>query len=125
MPGRLDVIGQTITLDDERHEIVGILPPDTKFPLLEDVQVWRPVHVDPRDDARRDWRGFLAFARLRDGASIETARSEVAAVAAAIQRDHFPDLGAVTLLLAAAAVACLVPAYRASRVDPIVTLRAD
>ena len=89
--GRLDVIGQAITIDDERHEIVGILPSDTRVPLLEDVQVWRPVHVDPRDDARRDWRGFLAFARLRDGASIETARSEVAAVAAAIQRDHFPE----------------------------------
>jgi putative ABC transport system permease protein len=89
--GRLDVIGQAITLDDERHEIVGILPPETKIPLLENVQVWRPVHVDPRDEERRDWRGFLAFARLRDGASIEAARSEVAAVAAAIQRDHFPD----------------------------------
>ena len=87
--GRLDVIGHAITLDDERHEIVGILPPDTRIPLLENVQVWRPVHVDPRDEERRDWRGFLAFARLRDGASIETARSEVAAVAAAIQRDHF------------------------------------
>ena len=33
--------------------------------------------------------------------------------------------GSVGLLLVAALVACLVPAYRASRVEPIITLRAD
>jgi predicted permease len=88
--GRFDVIGQSITLDDQTHTIVGILPPDTRLPQLEDVQIWRPVHVDPADEERRDWRGFLAFARLRDGASLELARSEVTALASAIQRDHFP-----------------------------------
>ena len=87
---RSDVIGQSITVDDERHTIIGILPPATRLPLLENVQMWRPVHVDPADEERRDWRGFLAFARLRDGATLEQARSEVAAIASAIQRDHFP-----------------------------------
>jgi len=33
--------------------------------------------------------------------------------------------GSVVLLLLAALVAGLIPAYRASRVDPIVTLRSD
>ncbi len=88
--GRQDVIGQSITLDDEPHTIVGILPPDARLPQLEDVEMWRPVHVDPRDEQRRDWRGFLAFVRLRDGASLERAQSEVATVAARIQRQHFP-----------------------------------
>ena len=52
--------------------------------------MWRPVHVDPRDDKRRDWRGFLAFARLRDGASLERTQREVATVAADIQKRFFP-----------------------------------
>jgi putative ABC transport system permease protein len=88
--GRFDVIGQSVTLDDELHTIVGILPPDTRLPLLETVEMWRPIHVDPRDEEQRDWRGFLAFARLRDGVTVEQARNEVATLASAIQRDHFP-----------------------------------
>jgi putative ABC transport system permease protein len=88
--GRRDVIGQAITLDDEPHTIIGVLPPDATLPLLERVQMWRPVHVDPRDEERRDWRGFLAFARLRDGASLERVQRDVAVVAADIQRRHFP-----------------------------------
>jgi putative ABC transport system permease protein len=87
---RSDVIGQSVTLDDELHTIVGVLPPDVRLPHLEDVQMWRPIHVDPADEERRDWRGFLAFARLRETASLAEARSEVTALAAAIQRDHFP-----------------------------------
>ena len=87
---RSDVIGQSVTLDDEPHTIVGVLPPDVRLPQLEDVQMWRPIHVDPADEERRDWRGFLAFARLRETASLAEARSEVTALAAAIQRDHFP-----------------------------------
>lgn len=87
---RRDVIGQSITLDGEPHTIIGVLPPNTKLPLLEHVEMWRPVHVDPRDEQRRDWRGFLAYARLRDGASLERAQREVANVAADIQKQHFP-----------------------------------
>jgi putative ABC transport system permease protein len=88
--GRRDVIGQAITLDGEPHTIIGVLPADARIPALERVEIWRPVHVDPRDEQRRDWRGFLAFARLRDGASLEGTRREVATVAADIQRQHFP-----------------------------------
>ena len=88
---RPDVIGQAITLDDEPHTIVGILPPNTRLPQLEDVEIWRPVHVDPNSNERRDWRGFLAFARLRDNATVDEARTEVASLAASIQRDYFPS----------------------------------
>jgi putative ABC transport system permease protein len=95
--GRTDVIGQAITLDEEPHTIIGVLPPNARLPELETVQIWRPVHVDPQDEQRRDWKGFLAFARLRTGASLERAQREVAAVAADIQRQHFPTRAGWTI----------------------------
>ena len=88
--GRLDVIGTSITLDDEPHTVIGILPPDVRVPQLEQVEMWRPVHVDATDEERRDWRGFLVFARLHDNASLEQAQSEITAIASGIQRDRFP-----------------------------------
>lgn len=87
---RSTVIGESLILDDEPHVIVGVLPADTRIPHLEDVQVWRPVHVDPADEERRDWRGFLAFARLRDGATLREAQREIASIAEELQRQHFP-----------------------------------
>lgn len=62
--------------------------PDVRVPHLEAVQMWRPIHFDPRSEDRRDWRGFLAFARLRDGVSIDEVRRDVASIAADIQRTH-------------------------------------
>jgi putative ABC transport system permease protein len=87
---RRDVVGQSITLDGEPHTIIGVLPADARLPQLETVDLWRPIHVSPRDEERRDWRGFLAFARLREGASLEQTRRDVGAVALALRHQHFP-----------------------------------
>jgi predicted permease len=88
---RTDILGETVVLDDEPHTIVGVLPPDVRVPQLEAVQMWRPIHFDPRAEDRRDWRGFVAFARLRDGVNVDAVRRDVASVAADLQRTHFAD----------------------------------
>ena len=94
---RTDILGQAIDLDGEPHTIIGVLPPNARLPQLKYVDLWRPVHVGPRDEERRDWHGFLAFARLRDGASLEQTTRDVAAVAADIQRQHFPTQAGWTI----------------------------
>jgi len=94
---RPDIVGQSIVLDDEPHTVIGVLPPDIRVPRLEGVQMWRPIHFDPRAEDRRDWRGFLAFVRLREGARFEAVQREVADVATAIQQEHFPDKAGWTI----------------------------
>lgn len=86
-----DVIGRAITLDDEPHEIIGVLPPNARFPRLERIDFWRPLHFDPRDEEERGWRGFQIFARLKPGISIDAAQRDVASIASDIQHTHLPD----------------------------------
>ncbi|HEX6314893.1 MAG TPA: ABC transporter permease [Gemmatimonadaceae bacterium] len=88
---RENIIGHTLVLDDEPHTIVGVLPLGVPVPWLEAVQMWRPIHFDPRAEDRRDWRGFYAFARLREGVDAEAVRRDVEHVAADLQRTHFSD----------------------------------
>jgi ABC-type antimicrobial peptide transport system permease subunit len=58
-------------------------------------------------------------------ASLALTRLLASQLAGVRPNDPLTLFGSVALLLVAAAVACLVPAFRASRVDPIVTLRTD
>ncbi|MGE0555643.1 MAG: ABC transporter permease [Gemmatimonadales bacterium] len=89
--GREDILGRSVTVDDEPHTVIGVLPADLRIPLLEKVRLWRPVHVGPTNEERRGWRGFLAYARLRDGATAGQAQAEVREIAAEIQSTHFPE----------------------------------
>jgi putative ABC transport system permease protein len=95
---REDMIGSSVTLDGEPHEVVGILAPGSAFPRLEGVGMWRPIHFDPRSAQRRDWRGFRAYARLRPEASLDQARAELATIAADLRREHFPQKARWTLV---------------------------
>jgi putative ABC transport system permease protein len=84
-----DIIGRTVTLDGAPVAIVGVLEPRAQVPMLERVALWRPLDINPRDEQHREWRGFVAYARLRDGASLATARTEIAAITRDLRAQHF------------------------------------
>jgi len=84
-----DIIGRSISLDGMAVTIVGVLEPGIQFPVIGDVEVWRPPHIDPRDERHRIWRGFVAFGRLREGVTMRAARAEIAAITAEIRAAHF------------------------------------
>ena len=42
-------VGQTLTLDDQPHTIVGVMPAAFAFPS-RNTQLWRPLRFSPRDD---------------------------------------------------------------------------
>jgi putative ABC transport system permease protein len=87
--GDTGVIGRMISLDNHPVRIVGILEPGFHVPQFENIELWRPLHVDPRDEQHRDWRGFVAYGRLKPGVSQAQARAELASVTATIRREHF------------------------------------
>lgn len=73
--GRIDVIGQTIRLDDENATIVGVLP--VWFHALTPLAT--PLRVAPNMFARRGSGAVYVEARLRPDVTIEQARERLAA----------------------------------------------
>ena len=73
------VVGQSITIENERHTIVGVVP--TEFPLSGSlfasapIDVYLPLTVDGNEDIG----GFMAVVgRLRPGVTADQARAELA-----------------------------------------------
>ncbi len=85
--GTAAVIGQTITLDDDTVEIVGVMPQGFAFPFAY-TAAWVPAQISVK-------QGFGLFgeqsvARLREGVSLETARTELQGLIAGMA-DAYPD----------------------------------
>jgi putative ABC transport system permease protein len=77
------VIGKVLEMNDHPHLIVGVLPPVPQYPGANDV--WMPTSAcpfrsDPQTIAARQGRGFNVLGRLRPGATLAQAQSDLAAV---------------------------------------------
>jgi putative ABC transport system permease protein len=81
------VIGRVVTLNGKRATIVGVMPLGWRFPTRSDL--WMPLGVDAKEQARGKFY-LLGFARLKDGVSLATARSELETIAARVAAQH-PD----------------------------------
>src|SRR5262245_53714880 len=72
------VLGRAIRINGTPTTIVGVMPNDFSFPQNQDL--WLPLVPTP-ELQKRDSRGlWFAFGRLVDGATIETARAELAVI---------------------------------------------
>ncbi len=84
------IVGRAITLNGEPYTVVGVMPPDFQFAPFwaTQAQIWAPLDLSPRS-ANRTGASLRIFARLRPGATVETARRELAAITAGLDRE-FP-----------------------------------
>ena len=91
---RPDIVGQTVEINAIKRTVVGIFPPAARWPM--DVDLWVPLRVktelDP-DLQRRDNFVFEAIARLAPGATLESTRTAMAALASRVTAEH-PDIRA-------------------------------
>lgn len=81
--GELEVLGQTLRLDGEPVEVVGIVP--DRFHVDHDLYV--PLALDYAE-ANRGGHYLGAYARLAEGVSLERAREDLAAVAAVLEETY-------------------------------------
>jgi predicted permease len=80
------VLGRTITLAETAYTIVGVLPPDTRFPGSGRRDLWMPLKA--RLSLGCGGRGgILAIARLRSGVTRQGAQAEIDALREPINRE--------------------------------------
>ncbi len=94
------IVGRTVTLDTEPHEIVGVMSSSFRFPDEGAVTMWAPLAFDASELVTRAERRFNVLGRLAPGADREAARGELATIAARLATAH-PETNAgwgVTLL---------------------------
>jgi putative ABC transport system permease protein len=79
-----DVIGRTVKMNGRVRQIVGVAPPEFRWP--ETADFWIPQYVDEND--KRDARYLEVVARLRPGVTMPQANAEVAAIGADLARQY-------------------------------------
>jgi putative ABC transport system permease protein len=86
--GSRSVLGQTLELDGERHQIVGVMPAEFRFPRSE-TDIWVPLEVAPSGlDRMSHYLG--AVGRLAQGATTAQADAEIRRLAGTLASEN-PD----------------------------------
>jgi len=74
------IIGQQITLSDKSYTIIGVMPPDFKFPT-DRTELWVPTGFVPEDRTRHGAHYLAVIARLKPGTSLQQSQTEMQMVA--------------------------------------------
>ncbi|MGB6689567.1 MAG: ABC transporter permease [Terracidiphilus sp.] len=86
--GREDVVGRTVDLDNNAYTVIGVLPRTFNFAPAGNAEFWVPINALSHHEYSRNFYNFFGIGRLRDGVSIETARTEISGIAKLLQREY-------------------------------------
>ena len=87
--GRPDIAGLTVEISGLKRTVVGVLPPEARWPL--DADLWVPFRLTTEQDPdlqRRDNFVFSAIARLKPGTTLESTRAAMATMAQRIAAEQ-------------------------------------
>ena len=85
--GRADILGQSITLDNNAYAIVGVLPRNFQF-APRAAELWVTIHDLGSCERDRSCRSFNGLARLKDGATVSSALANISTIAAQLQNQY-------------------------------------
>ncbi|HEY1902044.1 MAG TPA: ABC transporter permease [Terracidiphilus sp.] len=86
--GRRDVLGHTVTLNDEANTIVGVLPPGFHFAPAEPAEFWTTLHASASENRAAHW--LTGIARLKDGVTLQAAAADMSGIGAQLAHEY-PD----------------------------------
>lgn len=84
--GAPDVLAQTLTLGGQRVEIIGVMPPELRFPA--EAELWMPLAPDANLREARGAFWLPVIGRLKPGVSPEQAQTEMDAITGRIEQEY-------------------------------------
>jgi hypothetical protein len=87
--GDAAMVGRDITLNTRLYRVIGVMPPDFRFPA-PDVDVYTPFAFGQDQAQARRPHYLRPIARLRKGVTIEQARADLTRMATELEREY-PD----------------------------------
>jgi putative ABC transport system permease protein len=85
--GTPDVVGKTITLGATPYEIIGVMPPQMRWP--ERSEFWMPLAPSPQTREARGAFWLPVIGRLKPGVSVAAAQTEMAGISTRLEQ-QFP-----------------------------------
>ena len=73
-----NIIGQQLVLQDVSRTVIGILPPNFRFP--ENAELWVPFALDPEKTDKENY-AYNVIARLKPGITLTQARTDMDTIA--------------------------------------------
>ena len=86
--GAPDILGQSLTLAGRRYTVIGVMPHGFEF-LASEIALWVPVALTTENRQNHGSHYLRAGARLKDGATVERARTELNTIAERLDQE-FP-----------------------------------
>lgn len=75
-----DVVGTSIRFENETATVIGVMPPELDFPVLQKPEIFTPLAIDPADDCGRGCVTLRVIGRLKPGVRLARARADMDAV---------------------------------------------
>ena len=84
--GNAQVIGRTMELNNEKYEIVGVMPAGFHYPL--GAQLWVPQDMDAKSLGTRGTHWATVLGRLKPGVTVQQAEAELSAIAKRLEQQY-------------------------------------
>jgi predicted permease len=85
--GDPNILGKSVSLDDQPYTVIGVMPHDFRFPTRETL-FWTPQRFKEEDYQDRNNNYLEGIGRLKPGVTLAQARSELLLIAARLRRQY-------------------------------------
>jgi putative ABC transport system permease protein len=87
--GAADIIGRTISLNDEAYEVIGVMPRNFYFMPSREIDIWMPASFPPWMRRNFTWHDAQIVARLKPGVTLQQARQAMTSLSLQVTAKDF------------------------------------